>query len=361
MTVDAVSRSIRLCASTWRVQVFVVGISSLVAAATITAVPAMHAIAICALIVLAASAISARVATVAARLSVRDLRDLMLALAVQLGLLWGSVVLLMVGAAFISKVTTIVPLIAAFILVPLCIGLVTPTLLIIGAVASGHRILMLRSVIYAAFRSNHALYLHGVGLALIVVCSLVILPFIVVALVLLAHAGVLAFLPLGFCVVAMAFPFACASNAMWILLCEVSHVSIESTREEWFEPAPSGILTGEMTDDINELRGDLSWVRGQSWNVLLDARGTWGAWIRLVDASHLALKLQLSAGHAPSIAIADSAGSWQNISQVSAESALHELNLTSGDWYLQLSSNENEPQQVSVEILVAQHTILSQN
>lgn len=221
--------------------------------------------------------------------------------------------------------------------------LLGPLLLVPAAVAAGDRSWIPRSVYSVARRSWRQL-LVGTPVV-IVLASMAALPLVLVGIVLTSQLGALSFLGTGLSAVSIVPWLGLGSVAAWRAL-DGARVAADLQDAGSVDEQP---LT---SFDALVATNEPLWVDGPSWDVAVDAGAVWGTWLRMSTASQVAVRIQWHDGAAPSLSLADQAGTWQRPGDPSSSGEAVRVALPPGDTYLQLQSQSSAAQAMSITLLL---------
>lgn len=226
-------------------------------------------------------------------------------------------VVLALSGANIHPLVGLLMLPIAFAACAACASLV---LLAIAAVADGHDRWLPISA-WRTFRGS-PWRLTGVVVAGGVAASVVVLPFVLTGLVVMAIGSLLGPLGTGLAAGAVLPLIGSSAIAVW--------------RASGVDPVPAAP----------------SVIAGPSWVVRLEAGGAWGTWVRLDRATDLQVRVEWTGVPGPDLAVADEAGRWRRPPAPAASGDRVVVNVPAGNSYLHLGSTGTDVQNCRVSLLV---------
>jgi hypothetical protein len=199
--------------------------------------------------------------------------------------------------------------------------------------------------------------LIGSTIVLLVVASIVALPFLLFGMVLVALLGPIGSIGPGLAAAALAPTLGAGSLALW----RAAGASLEqpapagdvAALEGLEPPAPNGALA--LAPDpaaVAALQAAAHWTPGPTFDVAIDAGATWGTWLGFDAPAQVAFRVTWHGGVAPDLLIAGEDGSWTRPGTFDAHGMTPAVQLPPGHTYVQLASASPAPQAVAVELLV---------
>lgn len=342
----ALMDALRMLRASWRGQLVVLAAGALIVGVVHASggVPLALRVAVSTAVLVVLVAMSAR-AAVRGRIATRDVPLLAPRTCTQGALAAAPIALVWwigMAAASLHPLLGLVSLPVAMICSVVLLG---PLLLVPAAVASGDPAWIPQSS-FAVLRRSWRPILLGLPVVLVMV-SMAALPLMLVGIVLASQLGPLAFLGLGLSIASIIPWLGVVSVAAWRVLGGADIVAhMQGTDDEWMPTHPAATSAPQVGPP------EPVWVDGAAWEMSVDAGAAWGTWLRMPAASQVALRITWGDGAAPTLSLADQAGTWRRPGDPSSSGDAVAMSLPAGDTYLQVQSRSPAAQAMSITLLL---------